>query len=327
MIGGSIVDISQNEKIILSLYRNKSFTKAASELGITQPALSAAVNKIEKNVGIKIFDRKKVPIKPTEEGSIYIEYLKENHLKYQECMHKINDVIAQRDNQITIGAPAAYAFSYLPDVVSQYHDRYPECKITIRAATLPELQDMSKDGTIDCFVSTTNQLDATFSSKVVGKERIFLCVPKNWEINEKLQKYQLTMEKESHTISSKNVPIIEDWSFLSDNNMIMLENNQPLQIMMNTFLKKEGLEVNGSVIVNQVLLGLQLASKGIGMMLASEAAIRSCQGMEQLVVYGLPDELFRRDLYLSYNKEYYISKPCENLINMLISENTSASGK
>ena len=116
----------QQEKVILSVYRNKSFTKAASELGISQPALSAAVNKIEKKLGIRIFERKQTPICPTEEGMVLIEYLKKSQLEYQVCFHKINDIIKNKNAKLTIGTPAAYANTYLPDKIVKFKKKYAE---------------------------------------------------------------------------------------------------------------------------------------------------------------------------------------------------------
>ena len=66
------MNLENHEKAILSVYRNQSFTKAAAELGISQPALSASISKIENTLGIRLFERKRTPIRPTDEGMVYI---------------------------------------------------------------------------------------------------------------------------------------------------------------------------------------------------------------------------------------------------------------
>ena len=300
----------QQEKVILSVYRNKSFTKAASELGISQPALSAAVNKIEKKLGIRIFERKQTHICPTEEGMVLIEYLKKSQLEYQVCFHKINDIIKNKNAKLTIGIPAAYANTYLPDKIVKFKKKYAESKVSIRIATLPELMDMSEEGMLDCFISTSDNLEPDFSIQKIFTEKMYLCVPKSWEINEKMRQYQI---KKGVFENGNEI----DWKQFSNLELITLEENQPLQKDINKFLEKEQVSVNRKMIVNQVLLGIELAAQGLGMMFCSEVALMNCHNRERLCIYPLPDYLSERNLYVAYNGKYYSSDICRGFIDIL----------
>ena len=60
-------------KYIYTVYRLKSFSLAAQELFISQPALSRAIKNAEAGLGAPIFNRKTIPVSLTEEGKIYIE--------------------------------------------------------------------------------------------------------------------------------------------------------------------------------------------------------------------------------------------------------------
>ena len=57
----------------MAVYRCKHFAKAADYWNVTQPTLSSMIPKLEEELGIKIFDRRKQPIKPTVEGMLIIE--------------------------------------------------------------------------------------------------------------------------------------------------------------------------------------------------------------------------------------------------------------
>ena len=65
------------EKYSYTVYQTGSFSAAAKELFISQPALSTAIARHEKNLGFAIFDRSVIPIALTPEGRIYVEYLEE----------------------------------------------------------------------------------------------------------------------------------------------------------------------------------------------------------------------------------------------------------
>ena len=65
--------LETNAKYIYTVYRLKSVSLAAQELYISQPALSRAIKKAEKELGIQIFNRKTIPLSVTTEGKLYIE--------------------------------------------------------------------------------------------------------------------------------------------------------------------------------------------------------------------------------------------------------------
>lgn len=301
---------NQQERVILSVYRNKSFTKAASELGISQPALSAAVNKIEKKLGIRIFERKQTPIQPTEEGMVLIEYLKKAQLDYEACFHKIDDIVKNNNRKLTIGAPAVYANTYLLDKIVKFNKEYSECKLSVHIAALPELMDMCEEGMIDCFISTSDELKPDFVIEKVLTEKIYLCVPRDWEINEKMKEYQVKLGEAAN--SSKI-----DWKEFFGLEMISLKDNQPLQKQINKFLKKEKVSTCNRIIVDQVMFGIKLAAKGIGMMFCSEGGIMNCSDKEQLCLYPLPEYLSERNIYAAYNGNYYLSDMCRGFIEIL----------
>ena len=62
---------------IYAVYQEKSFSKAAKKLYVSQPWLSATIKKAEQELGLALFDRSTNPISPTEAGRYYIEKLEE----------------------------------------------------------------------------------------------------------------------------------------------------------------------------------------------------------------------------------------------------------
>ena len=56
---------------IYTIYQEKSFSRAAARLFMSQPALSAIVRRVEREFGIRIFDRSTIPLTLTESGKVY----------------------------------------------------------------------------------------------------------------------------------------------------------------------------------------------------------------------------------------------------------------
>lgn len=72
-------------KIFLKMIEMRSFTKTASELGITQPAVSQSIAELEKNLGTKLFDRQRGEISLTPSGRIFKMYAQEILERYEEA--------------------------------------------------------------------------------------------------------------------------------------------------------------------------------------------------------------------------------------------------
>lgn len=63
------------DKYIIEIAKERSFSKAAEKLYIAQPSLSRYIINLEDKLGVKIFDRSKMPLEITEAGEKLIEYI------------------------------------------------------------------------------------------------------------------------------------------------------------------------------------------------------------------------------------------------------------
>ena len=63
----------QQLEYVLAVYRSRNFAKAAEACDVTQPTLSSMIQKLEEELGVKIFDRRKQPVAPTPVGRLVVE--------------------------------------------------------------------------------------------------------------------------------------------------------------------------------------------------------------------------------------------------------------
>lgn len=305
------MDIELYHKYILCLYQYESLTKAARVLGISQPALSAGLSNLEKKIGIKIFDRKSTPIKPTKEGRVYIEYIQKQRLLWQECQKKVADMQNARERQVIVGAPAVYARTILANAAVKVRRLNPDCNIVIKEASLPELIEKSRKGEVDCFISTSTQIADGHVQEELGMERIYLCIPKGWEINAGLESFRILPGETGECF---------DYQMLKEQEFIFLEEKQPLQKEMDKLFRENGFLPKSHLMVDQVAVALKLAALGSGIALASEVAIRESGHLDDLCIYSLPPYISGRMIYVAYDKERYLAGMCTEFISMLKTE-------
>ena len=86
--------MQQEMRYVYEIYRQKSFSKAAQALFITQPALSIAISKLEASLGMPLFDRSTRPISLTPAGRIYLQTIEKTRALEQDLRHQLDDIRA-----------------------------------------------------------------------------------------------------------------------------------------------------------------------------------------------------------------------------------------
>lgn len=140
---------------IVAVDTYKSFVKAAEKCFVTQPTLSMQVQKLEEFLDIKIFDRAKQPIMPTEIGA---EVIAQARKTLQES-YKINEIINERKGEISgelrIGVIPTIAPFLLPKVLGKFMEKYPKVKLYVSELTTENIINKLKNGLLDCGILAT----------------------------------------------------------------------------------------------------------------------------------------------------------------------------
>ena len=112
-------------KYAYMIWKKKSFSLAAKALFISQPALSATIAKLEKELGFKIFNRCGSPITLTLHGSIYMDYLEEIIERENTFEQRIRAVNNMSYGSLTIRGRMSSARKLLPTICGKFYHRYP----------------------------------------------------------------------------------------------------------------------------------------------------------------------------------------------------------
>ncbi len=132
-----------------------SFTQAAEELCITQPAVSQAIKNLEHALGNKLFIRSAKGARLTKEGEILYSYVKRGYetiLLGESTFQKLLDL---ENGEIRIGASDMTLKYYLLPHLERFHERYPGIKIKVTNAPTPETKENLLDGKIDFGIVST----------------------------------------------------------------------------------------------------------------------------------------------------------------------------
>jgi len=146
--------ITQLEYIV-AVDTYKSFVLAAEKCFVTQPTLSMQVQKLEDMLGVKIFDRTRQPIVPTEVG---MEIIAQARIMLGES-YKIKEIVTDRQKELTgelkVGIIPTIAPYLLPRIIARFVEQYPQVKLVVWEQNTENIIQQLKLGTIDCGILST----------------------------------------------------------------------------------------------------------------------------------------------------------------------------
>ena len=126
-----------------------SFTKAAAELFISQPALSNYVSKVEEDLGVKLFDRSANPLKLTYAGEQYVKRAKAILGQMEEMNRELRDITHHMTGRLRIGFPSERIVYMLPLLLKPLKDRYPGIDVEVSTGPGNQLIADLKAGNVD----------------------------------------------------------------------------------------------------------------------------------------------------------------------------------
>jgi len=146
-------------KAFLVVADKKSFTKAASELFLSQPNISRSISALEKELGVALFDRTYKQIQLTEAGEIYYDLFKRFQLEFSAGTKKARILNYNRQGNIRLGYLAGWQIStFMPDILKKFSEEYPGLQISIECYGFKQLCQKLISDELDVIISMDDVL-------------------------------------------------------------------------------------------------------------------------------------------------------------------------
>ena len=149
-------------RYVYQIYLDGSFSKAAKSLYITQPALSMAIQKVEADIGMPIFDRSTRPLTLTHAGHIYINTIKDIMLLEDNLHNHINDIQNLKCGSLILGGTHYINAHILPDILPGFISCYPNIDIRVLEHGSSILIHMLEEHQLDFYFSCDPHLITSF---------------------------------------------------------------------------------------------------------------------------------------------------------------------
>jgi LysR family hydrogen peroxide-inducible transcriptional activator len=163
--------------IAVDTYRH--FLQAANKCFVTQATLSMMIQKLEEELGVKIFDRSKKPVKPTDIGKKIIAQARRIAAEAARVNELIKEEKGEVSGELKIGIIPTLAPYLLPLFLKKFVTDYPQVKLLINEFTTSTIIKRLKDGELDAGILATPLNDNSIKEQVMFYEKYFLYVNDN----------------------------------------------------------------------------------------------------------------------------------------------------
>ncbi|NGM86565.1 LysR family transcriptional regulator [Parapusillimonas sp. SGNA-6] len=151
--------------------------RAAAACGVTQPALSKSLRRLESETGLKLFERSARRIWLSASGLAFIEHARRLHAEYQDALRHTGALQAGQAGLLRIGATGATLDKFVMPALADLLPRRPALRVSLVTALSDELVDSVVDGRLDMAVAPTYRDNVpTLHSTVLSRDRLNIVV-------------------------------------------------------------------------------------------------------------------------------------------------------
>ncbi len=162
---------------ILVTAREKSVTKAAKKLYISQPSLSISIRELEKELGCPLFERKNGKLTLTYGGTLFCQWANTVLSSKNNLQEQFAQISSNQRECIRIGISPHRSTAISPHLICRIHDKFPDCEIHLVEKPNYELKTLLDAGELDILLHTPETDKVTYHCEEIIEEGLCLAVP------------------------------------------------------------------------------------------------------------------------------------------------------
>ncbi|MBP1994793.1 LysR family transcriptional regulator [Paenibacillus eucommiae] len=271
----------------------RNFSRAAEKLHIAQPSLSQQLSKLEKELGVLLFQRSTSSVELTHAGSLFVEKSQQILDLVEQLKKEMEDISQMKKGRLIVGSMPITGSTILPYVVPAFQAAYPEIEVSLVEETSFNLETLTSSGQTDISLLSLPLRDDSLYYETLLEEEIVLAV------------------HPQHPLASRSDPI--HLGELKQEPFIALKNGQGFRKLTTQLCQQAGISPNIVFESSNMETIQSLVAAGMGIafvpFLISKRS-RSELAPTYLHLEGHPT----RTLVIAYRKGRYISKAAEAFI-------------
>ncbi|MGF7049879.1 LysR family hydrogen peroxide-inducible transcriptional activator [Paenibacillus sp. DS2015] len=284
----------------LQIATERNFSRAAEKLHIAQPSLSQQLSKLEKEIGVKLFQRNTSSVELTHAGAAFMEQA-QKIVDAVELLHQeMTDISQLRGGKVVIGSMPITGSHLLPYVLPVFRRTYPDIEIALLEDSSMNLEKLTANGKTDLSLLSLPLLEPSLAYEVIGEEKIDLAVPPD---------HPFALKYANHTLEPIQIEELKDESF------IVLKKGQGFRKMTLDLCQQAGFEPKVVFESSNMETIQSLVAAGMGITLVPRFISRAPRTDFVPIYLPLAEPVPSRTLVVAYRRGRYLSKAAEAFID------------
>lgn len=279
-----------------------SFSKAAKDLFLTQPTISAHISALEKELGARLFVRNTKEVSLSDDGAQLYKYARQMVELQKKIEEQFDSGKEGRRGGITIAASTIPAQYLLPKVLLKYNEKYPDEQIKIIETDSSKVVTQVVEHMVDVGFTGTVLEKKHCKYLPFYKDELVIVTPNT-------EKYQRLQEESP-----------DDISWVKEESIIMREEGSGTRKEAEAQLRVAGVKSSELDVIasieNQETIKKSVR-QGMGISVLSKLATTDEAEAGYLLTFPIPKSNDGRDINLVYNKNYQMSRSAERFVRIV----------
>ena len=294
----------KNPEYFLTIVKERSISKAAERLYLSQPYLSQYLAKLESSLGVVLLDRSHSPLRLTPAGEVFHAYLERQSYLDQQLVSDLQDLKDKRRPMLHIGVSPWRGSTLLPDVLPAFTQHYPDVQVVLHEAPVPQLAQLAEGSVTDfCFMQIPDDLSA-LTYETLMLERIFLIGHRD---------HPLLQGLESTYDDPQPFP---DLRALEYERLIMLPSDWRLSKLLHNTFSVHNLEPQNILITTNNTTAINLVAENMGFAFLQASGISRTPYLDRLRCFTIGQPPLTCPITVTYKKNGFLSPAARTFIDL-----------
>ena len=310
---------------VVQIAKEKNFSRAAEKLHIAQPSLSQQLSKLEREIGVMLFQRSTNSVELTHAGKLFVDQAQKVLDLVEQIKQEMDDISLMRKGKLVIGSLPITGSHILPRVLPVFQSLYPEIEVTLLEETSSNLEMLTAQGQTDLTLLSYPVSDASLVCERLIEEEILLALPAHHRL---IGESEDGMNRKSdHLIEALNQTGVErpiparstpvHMAALQNENFIILKKGHGFRQITIDLCRNAGFDPNIVFESSNIETVQSLVAAGMGIALVPEMVARS-KWSEFVPAYLRLEGRPSRTLVIAHRKDRYMSKAAKAFIQTMM---------
>lgn len=259
------------------------FTRASETLSVSQPTLSRAIARLEKEIGVPLFDREGRTVSLNRYGQIFLNRVNRGMQEITDGIEEIQKLVDCSDGSISLGFLPSQGSSLVPDLLRLFRKDYPTIRFQLYQNITNNILDQLESSKLDFCICTEPFSHKNVKWIPLSTEELFVIVPKE------------------HPLAQKSIIKLKD---LAEESFITFKRELTLAEMTDRFFREAGFIPKVTFEGEEVgtIAGLVAANLGIALIPHSKGL-----DMTEIAQLQISEPVCQRIIGLAWIKNRYMS--------------------